>query len=341
LTPFVSVTSGRVPNIGANDGTLMLPLSGTEHGDFRPVLEHAHAARAGRARFDVGPWTEEAHWFGAKPARQPTRTTLWHTRLYPSGNLCSRREYSRLYFRVPRHRDHRPGHADGLHVDIWRGDDNVASDPGTYLYTEAHPWNNALAETRVHNTCSVGETSQMQRHGRFFWAAWNRCRLLRHNALGDGDLFLAETSADPTKSFTHTRLVLHMALGALILDRVEGPHPETLRVHWNLPATLTPDGPGILAGQDLTVMYAADPLAQTLRTVADLTQNLGWISPTYGVREPCTAFELSCMASTVHFFTLFLWQDCPDRIDKCRTLWDGWRAEGPARGAALAARLFG
>ena len=66
----------------------------------------------------------------------------------------------------------RPGHADQLHLDLWWQGLNLAQDPGTYRYTAAPPWDNALASTLVHNTLSVDGREQMTRAGRFLYLDW-------------------------------------------------------------------------------------------------------------------------------------------------------------------------
>jgi len=342
LDPFVS-KGGRVPNLGANDGGRVTQLSDCGYEDFRPLLQHIQARLEGTRRYPEGAWDEECVWFDApfSDTEPPLTGDLRAQVVTTSGNLASRREYSRLFFRVPNHSHHRPSHADALHVDLWLQEENVAADPGTYLYTGAPPWQNSLSETRVHNTCSVGDESQMQRQGRFFWTAWNRSTLERHQALGEADLFWAHTSADPMKAFRHDRLVLHMAGGALILDKLFGNRDDTLRVHWNLPADLRLAQPGELENSRLRVFYAGDPVAQTLTNVGDLESSLGWVSPTYGKKEPCLALELSAHARCAHFFTFLSWRQSQEHTARCLELWDTWRSQGPARTSAFAARLFG
>ena len=66
----------------------------------------------------------------------------------------------------------RPGQADVLHTEIWRAGRPITLDAGTYLYNAAPPWDNALAQTKFHNTVSVFEQNQMQKAGRFLWLDW-------------------------------------------------------------------------------------------------------------------------------------------------------------------------
>jgi hypothetical protein len=59
IRAVVDPISGRAPNSGSNDGSLLLPLSGCEYEDFRPLLQLG-AAVLGRPLLPPGPWDEAA-----------------------------------------------------------------------------------------------------------------------------------------------------------------------------------------------------------------------------------------------------------------------------------------
>ena len=55
--------SGRAPNHGSNDGTDLLPLSGCEYGDFRPLVSLGSGVLGRSGTLQAGPWDEIAVWF--------------------------------------------------------------------------------------------------------------------------------------------------------------------------------------------------------------------------------------------------------------------------------------
>jgi hypothetical protein len=204
-----------------------------------------------------------------------------------------------VFSRVPCHRTHRPGQADSLHVDLWRGTENLAIDPGTYAYSEPPPWDNRLAETRVHNTCSVGECSQMRRRGRFLWTDWS-CATVVERA---SDRFLARVAATWEGSHVHWRLVLLDDDGIDVLDRVVGTTTDAIRVHWNLAGTdWRRDGGRWSRGGALVAIAAPD--GSEVRDVrGDPSSELGWTALGYGRREPCTAVEVESRSRAAWFHT--------------------------------------
>jgi hypothetical protein len=322
--PFVHPKNGLMPNLGANDGSRLLPLSTLAHGDTRSTLQHAFWVGNGERAFPAGVWDEQCVWFGQtladKVRARPPRTLV-----YASGNARSQRGESELYLRAPDHRHHRPSQADSLHVDLWHRGENLALDPGTYLYSGAPPWNNSLCDTRVHNTVSVGDKSQMTRHGRFFWTHWNRSVLDLAKELPGGTLFFAHTHADAARRFLHQRLVLHSALGAIVLDRVTGPEPTPIRVHWNLCDGFAPIRPSSWMKNGVLFCCEARPHGLAMSTSGDPLSHLGWHAPTYGQKHPCLAVELETVAHTASFYGLFAFSPDLSFRGLGQALWTLWQ----------------
>ena len=65
LRELIVGCNGEVPNYGANDGALVLPLTNCDYRDFRPVAQACAWVTAGRRVLPPGPWDEEAWWMGA------------------------------------------------------------------------------------------------------------------------------------------------------------------------------------------------------------------------------------------------------------------------------------
>ena len=65
---------GELPVYGADDGSVILPLSNRPARDFRPVLQAARAVLRDDRAYTSGPWDEEA---------------LWPPPLYCGAGLCA------------------------------------------------------------------------------------------------------------------------------------------------------------------------------------------------------------------------------------------------------------
>jgi hypothetical protein len=177
LANLLDPVTGRVPNLGPNDGANILPLTVCNIEDYRPVLQAAHRAFCAEDLLGHGLWDELSMWLRVaklKPEAQPSRNELDHS--YPS---MLRSNDSWAYLRAAEFTS-RPGHADQLHLDLWWHGLNVTQDPGTYSYNASEPWDNALTKTVVHNTLTVNGRDQMTYAGRFLWLDWAQGKLISH-----------------------------------------------------------------------------------------------------------------------------------------------------------------
>jgi len=195
LLSLLDVGSGRTPNLGANDGAYIFPLTVCPFSDYRPVLN-----AAARAFLDLdlprGPWDEMALWFGLPSessyllksslakVRQPldessSQKFRFHEEVSQEHNLRKANltvyringKDSWAYLRTVQYTT-RPSHADQLNLDLWWRGLNVAQDAGTYLYNSDPPWDNSLTSALVHNTVTVNGCDQFRRAGRFLYLDW-------------------------------------------------------------------------------------------------------------------------------------------------------------------------
>ncbi len=163
LFSMLDPASGRTPNLGANDGALILPLSSTPFDDFRPTVQAAARAFL-RTGLPAGAWDELSLWLGL-----PVKEHTAGSEAYMADHLRGRDSWA--YLRASRFKS-RLAHMDQLHFDLWWRGLNVARDAGTYLYNAEAPWDNPLVSTRVHNTVTVDGREQMTRGGRFLTLDW-------------------------------------------------------------------------------------------------------------------------------------------------------------------------
>lgn len=155
--------TGRTPNLGANDGALILPLSAAAFEDYRPTVQAAARAFLHTGLL-AGPWDEFPLWLGLAPSAHTADASA-----YAADHLRGKNSWA--YLRASTFKS-RLGHMDQLHLDLWWRGINVARDAGTYLYNSEPPWDNPLVLSRVHNTVTVDGCEQMNRGGRFLTLDW-------------------------------------------------------------------------------------------------------------------------------------------------------------------------
>jgi hypothetical protein len=236
---FCDLATGRMPNYGANDGSLVLPLSPCDYLDYRPSLQAAHYMVHRKFCFETGNWDEQSQWlFGTELTqrlegkRRPPRIDV-ETKQPESGYLKLVARESHAMLRAARYED-RPSQADQLHLDLWWRGQNIACDPGTYLYNAPSPWTNGLAGTAVHNTITVGRRDQMTRAGRFLWLDWAQADSLKYE-IGDSCRAIEAWHDGYEKlGATHRRCVAVISDEDcwIVVDDVCGDFRGDIRLHW-------------------------------------------------------------------------------------------------------------
>jgi hypothetical protein len=246
LMALLDPLSGRVPNIGPNDGAYILPFSTCPFEDFRPVLQAAASAFLGKSLFPPGPVDEMRLWLGTNHTEQKpqSESPSHHKNAFAEPHcLHNSKVDSWAYLRAARFYA-RPGHADQLHVDLWWRGLNVALDPGTFRYNSAPPWDNSLARTEVHNTVCINNTDQMTRAGRFLWLDWAQAQIPDFKTSEDGSFksITAQHDGYSRMGVLHSRRVAPRDDGWNVLDELNPtqPYASTLspvqaRLHWLLP----------------------------------------------------------------------------------------------------------
>ena len=171
LHQMVDLSSGDAPNLGANDGAHILPLSDAPFRDFRPSLQlAANLFLWARAIAAPGPWDLPGLWLGLASSTGTLASPSSRT-LDDGGIHVLRVQGAVAYFRYPRFR-FRPSQADSLHVDLWIGGTNLLRDGGTFSYAAGEPELSYFSGVESHNTVQFDDREQMPRLGRFLLGAW-------------------------------------------------------------------------------------------------------------------------------------------------------------------------
>lgn len=171
LRTVVNSDNGDVPNIGANDGSRLLPLTDTDYRDFRPSVQLASVLFAKcRAWQPAGAWDFPLRWLGVDipdAVAEPVSSRMFDD----VGFAVLRRKKAMAVMRYPRFK-FRPGQADALHVDLWVNGVNLLRDAGSYGYNVKPEWLSYFPGTASHNTIQFDGQDQMPRIGRFLFGDW-------------------------------------------------------------------------------------------------------------------------------------------------------------------------
>jgi hypothetical protein len=332
LLSILDSDSGQIPNLGANDGAYIFPLTICPFADHRPVL---NAAARAFLDYDLprGPWDEMTLWFGI-PLENKKYVALPR---YLGDQIYGKDSWA--YLRTAQFTN-RPSHADQLHVDLWWRGLNVAQDAGTYYYNADPPWDNSLTTALMHNTVTVNGRDQFTRAGRFLYLDW-------FNAFRGGGL-----ETDPAilqrirgrhwgywrQGVRHERHVTAYADGhwqvrdeMLPIRMPWNKKPIIFRLHWLLPdwewelenshpeigvRLKSPYGPLILrihvAGEEtasVDLVRAGEVAFKSGSRNQKPLKNAavrGWVSPTYGVKIPALSLAVETeSANDVQFTSEF------------------------------------
>lgn len=171
LQHMVDPKTGDCPNLGANDGARLIPLTDTNFRDFRPSLQLSTLLfHNSRAIFDTGTWDYPATWLGMSPATD-THPTGGNAHFSTGGFFCLTQDTIRAVLRYPKFR-FRPSQADALHLDVWHNGKNILCDAGTFSYNSSPEDMAYFSGTQSHNTVQFDNRDQMPRLSRFLFGGW-------------------------------------------------------------------------------------------------------------------------------------------------------------------------
>ena len=192
LYQLIDPNTGQIPFYGSNDGALVLPLNNCDFTDFRPLLQLGSVITKGEKIFESGAWDEDIFWlYGASAGRVVAKQRIETNNLEKKEERRKKTSFSNGGVYVLQNTNSkaiirctdfksRPSHADQMHLDLWLGNQNIAIDAGTYLYSGERIWRNGLAHASVHNTVTVDNKDQMNMVSRFTWTNWSKGKVLQH-----------------------------------------------------------------------------------------------------------------------------------------------------------------
>lgn len=171
LNYMIDARSGDGPNIGANDGSLLFPLTNAVFRDYRTSVQVGCAVFAKkRAYSGAGPWSGAFSWLGLKTS-EGTAKLKQNFVDRQSGFAVLQNGTAKVVLRFPKFQ-FRPSQADALHLDFWLDGQNILRDGGSYSYYADENWTKYFGGTESHNTIQFDGRDQMRRAGRFLFTNW-------------------------------------------------------------------------------------------------------------------------------------------------------------------------
>lgn len=199
--------NGDGPNLGANDGARLLPLTDTDYRDYRPSIQLASVLfHSARAYSESGDWNQPLYWLGLTlpEAQLPEPTGV---QFDSGGYFVLRQGPAVTLLRYPRFR-FRPSQADALHIDLWLGGENWLRDAGTFSYNTEQRWLDYFPGTVAHNTVQFDGRDQMPRLSRFLFGAWLKSRNVEPLVVSNGKQSGGAGYRDWKGAKHHRRVVL-------------------------------------------------------------------------------------------------------------------------------------
>ena len=298
LAAMVDPHSGEGPNLGANDGARLLPLTDTDYRDFRPSVQLAMALFTDKRTYPAdGSWNLPLAWLGV--ALPESQAAPGVSQVFDDGGYgVLKRSGVMLMLRFPRFR-FRPGQADALHVDLWRAGENLLRDAGSYSYNTEPEWLNYFPGTASHNTVQFDDRDQMPRLSRFLFGDWLKTESLQPLVENAEETSFGAAYRDG-KGASHQRQVRLKGDCLIVRDKIEGFQKKAV-LRWRVrPGQWRLDGQMLTDGEHVITVSSDVPLAR----VALVN---GWESRYYLQKNEVPVLEVEIQSAGM-LTTEYRWQ---------------------------------
>lgn len=302
LRALMCPVTGRVPNLGPNDGAHLFDLTDLEYLDYRPTIQAVGLATEGIRWLQPGPWDELSDWLerleerrsvgGEKRRIVAGKSGDSNCRVeagedlefsyFPDGGYALWRRGSMLaVLRCPRRFRHRPTHCDVLHFDLWHEGRNLLRDSGSYCYHCEKPWQSYFPSAAAHNTIQFDDRDPMPRLSRFLYGSWPKCDLRI-----DGQIVSA-TYCDYCGAM-HRRIVRPTRDGFEITDQIGGAFKKAV-LRWRLDSGCEWELSGLKCVSKAAAIHLS---AESSGAAAQIRLAEGWESLYYRRKSPLSVLEL-------------------------------------------------
>ncbi|MBM3402663.1 MAG: heparinase [Bacteroidetes bacterium] len=186
LFSIIDAISGDGPNVGANDGAKIIPLTNSGYRDFRPTIQLAMVLFKSKCAYAHGVWDDQFRWLklAIPDKKEDTPASL----IADDGGVAILR-HSDVFvsLRYPRFK-FRPSQNDILHLDLWIKGKNILRDGGSYSYYADPGLVNYFGSVSAHNTIQFDNHEPMQKISRFLYANWAKTDWISELKDSDGCL---------------------------------------------------------------------------------------------------------------------------------------------------------
>jgi hypothetical protein len=210
--------TGDAPNLGANDGARLLPLTGTDYRDFRPSVQLAAVLFLHNTAWQVdGSWNLPLKWLRVMvPKSNLLKQSTFH---FPHGGYSGLRTANNafVFINYPNFK-FRPSQCDALHLDFWKDGANLLRDGGTFSYNAGDHYINYYGGSESHNTVQFDNKEQMPRLSRFLLGDW----LKANNIACDLKKNTCQGAYTNDQGATHNRAISLSEHLLRVEDRISG-----------------------------------------------------------------------------------------------------------------------
>jgi hypothetical protein len=167
--------NGRIPNYGANDGSLYFRLNSCDQDDIRAILLPLCYYFNLPIHFQIESihYDDLCFYTGMKVSDFDFKTVFPNNIINysVSGYYGLNLNETMIMIRMGNHL-FRPSHSDNGHIDWWYNGNNLLRDSGTFMYLSNPDLSQYFSGIKGHNTVSINGEEQMQRGPGFVWYNW-------------------------------------------------------------------------------------------------------------------------------------------------------------------------
>jgi hypothetical protein len=308
--------TGRMPNYGANDGALIIPLNTCDYNDFRPVLQSCWYLLKQEKLYENGFWNEDLLWlFGPDAVTKPTVKKQRKSTAFSSGGYYTLRgEKSWAMFRCHSYRT-RVGHVDPLHVDLWADGVNLLRDSGSYGYfiPKEPQLEYYFKSVWAHNAVIVDGMEPAQLISRFMWWPLLKSRILKFAHGENSGELLGEnlTRCKSSGKITHRRHIVVENDRWEITDQILGQGEHSVELRWQLPETAQM----VSSKADLTQVNLSKGWQLEVNNndrmnaaILRAESNAGYESLFYGYKQPSATLSIKKEGQLPIVFRSVIWK---------------------------------
>jgi len=288
LYQMICPKSGHGPNLGANDGSLLLQLTDSSYMDFRPSIQLATTLFLNRKAYNDSPSCDHhLSWLGV--SHKKSSGDQYKNCDFDSGGYKVIRSYdATVFFRYPRFK-FRPSQSDAMHIDLWVNGFNFLSDAGSFSYNSAPDMSSYFSGTESHNTIQFDDRDQMPRLGRFLFGNWLKVTNVSPISVQDDDVCCSASYLD-FRGASHSRKINLSGSSLKVIDKVEGFKKKAV-LRWRLSDnkwTLKHTEHGVELSNDIGFnMVVSSDISFTRANIVK-----GWRSLFYMKKELATILEI-------------------------------------------------